>query len=47
MKIIDEMFRDLQNRIARIARLADEAYKKLHDRCHVRELLEKSRRFEF
>jgi hypothetical protein len=47
MKIIDEMFEGLQNRIARIARLADKAYKKLHDRCHVRELLEKSRRFEF
>jgi two-component sensor histidine kinase len=47
MKIIDEMFRGLQNRIARIARLADEAYKKLYDRCHVRELHEKSRRFEF
>jgi hypothetical protein len=41
------MFRGLQKRIARIARLADEAYNKLHDRCHVRELLEKSRRFEF
>jgi two-component sensor histidine kinase len=47
MKIIDEMFRDLQNRIAKIARLVDKTYKKLHDRCHVRELLEKSRKFEF
>jgi hypothetical protein len=45
--IIDEMFRDLQNCIARITRLTDKAYKKLHDKCHVRELLEKSRRFEF
>jgi hypothetical protein len=47
MKIIDEMFRDLQKRTARIARLADEAYKKLHDSFYIRELLEKSRKFEF
>jgi two-component sensor histidine kinase len=47
MKIIDEMFRDLQNRIVRIARLINEAYKKLHDKRNIRELLEKLRRFEF
>jgi hypothetical protein len=47
MKIIDEMFRNLQNRITRIERLVDEAYKKFHDKCYVRELLEKSRKFEF
>jgi hypothetical protein len=41
------MFRDLQKRITKIARLADETYKKLHDSCSVREFLEKSRRFEF
>jgi hypothetical protein len=47
MKIIDEMFRDLQKYITRIAQLTDEAYKKFHDRCYVRELLEKSQKFEF
>jgi hypothetical protein len=46
MKIIDEILKDLQKRTARIVQLVNEAYKKLYDRCHVRELLEKSRRFE-
>jgi hypothetical protein len=45
--IIDEMFRDLQNYMTKIARLIDEAYKKLHDRCYVREFFKKSQRFEF